>query len=281
MASPVPYSEPKRRLLNKNTVKFKTSKGSFVYAPVDGKAYQARDGVIVKSPTGAIHTLTNVRLTKPGKYIAGERIGRATGNSVVYSRRVSGKLEDAMVAVKRNDAPAPKKMFGPAKYVGHSGEAGVMGPGNELKVVWHTSESGNDENAINGVASWVKQQQSEYTVAWNPYTGQFVQFMPADVGARSVMNGYTIPANRHGKICIQVCVIGRADNAPLSKSPMKGRRELMEWLDSWGIPRVNITSESRSVSQWQKSGHTTHRSAPRPNDHTDPGPIDWNKLFAP
>lgn len=281
MASPVPYSEPKRRLLNKKTLKFATAPGSFIYAPVTGKAYQAKGGIVIKTDTSVVHLLSGVKLNKPGNYSAGERIGKATGKSVVYSKKHHKEYLDAMDAVKHPQHLDPKKWMPGAKNVGHHGEAGQMGPGNERKVVWHTSESGNDHSAIDGVVNWVKQQQSEYTICWNPYTGQFRQLMPADVGARAVMNGYTIPANRHGKICIQVCVIGRGANAPLVKSPMKGRRELMEWLDSWGVPRKNITSDNRSVLEWKKSGHTTHRSAPKPNDHTDPGPVDWKRLLAP
>lgn len=281
MASPVPYSQPKRRLIDNKTLKFRTAPGSFVYAPQTGKAYQTKGGVVIKSDNGIMHLLSDVKLSKPGVYSAGERLGRATSHKVIYTRKEHHEVIDAMPPVKHNNGPRPKKYMPGVKNVGHNGEAGQMGPGDERKAVWHTSESGNDKNAIYGVASWVKQQQSEYTIAWNPYTGQMLQFFPADVGARAVMNGYTIPANRHGKICIQICVIGRAANEPLVKSPMKGRRELMEWLDSWGIPRRNITNNDRSPAMWTKSGHTTHRSAPKPNDHTDPGPIDWKKLFAP
>lgn len=281
MSSPAPYSKPKRRVLNKKTLKFKTSPGSYIYAPIRGNVTSKRGVVIIENEKGFNHTLTNVKLTKRGKVIAGERIGYALKKSVVYTRYYKNKIVDAMPAVERNDGPKPHEWMPGVKKDHASGEAGVMGPGNERKAVWHTSESGNDSNAIYGVCNWVKRQRSEYTIVWNPYTGQLVQLLPADVGARSVMNGYTIAANRHGKICIQICVIGRAANAPLVKSPMKGRRQLMEWLDSWGIPRENITADNRSVSQWQKSGHTTHRSAPKPNDHTDPGPVDWNRLFSP
>lgn len=281
MASPVPYSTPKRRLLNKKTVKFATAPGSFVYAPADGRLYPAKNGVVIKNENGFLHMLSGVVASKPGKYVAGERIGRARGKSVVYTRRNKTEgIIDAMPIVKRNDNLKPKEWMPGATKKPSSG-AGDMGPGDERKVVWHTSESPNDSSAIHGVVNWVKQQSSEYTIAWNPYTGQLVQMFPATGGARAVMNGYSIPANRHGKVCIQVCVIGRAANAPLVKSPMKGRRELMEWLDSWGIPRRDITSNNRSVDQWTKSGHTTHKSAPKPNDHTDPGPIDFKKLFAP
>lgn len=280
MASPAPYSQPKRRIVNRNTVKFATAPGSFIYAPADGKAYQTAGGIVLKTNKGFMHLLSNTKLNKPGKYSAGERMGVATKGSVVYTRRNLKEIIDAMPVVLRKDGPKPKEWMPKAEKKPSDG-AGVMGPGNELKVVWHTSESGNDSRSIYGVVDWVKRQSSEYTIAWNPYTGQLVQMFPANKGARAVMNGYTIPANRHGKICIQVCVIGRAANAPLVKSPMKGRRELMEWLDSWGVPRKDITNNSRDVEAWKKSGHTTHKSAPKPNDHTDPGPIDFKKLFAP
>jgi len=281
VASLAPYSKPKRRLLNRKVVKFATSPGSYIYAPITGRLSVVNGVVNIENEKGFRHTLTNVKLNKRGMVNAGERIGTARKKTVIYTRHYRNKIVDAMPPVERNDGPRAKKFMPGVKTVGHNGEAGVMGPGDERKAVWHTSESGNDVRSIFGVADWVKQQESEYTIAWNPYTGQFLQFFPADVGARSVMNGYTIAANRHGKVCIQICVIGRAANEPLSKSPMKGRRELMEWLDSWGIPRVDITDNNRSIKEWQKSGHTTHSSAPKPNDHTDPGKIDFKKLFAP
>lgn len=281
MASPAPYSKPKRRIFNRKTLKFSTRKGSFIYAPVPGKLIWAKGGVVIKTESGSVHTISGVTGSRMKRVKAGERIGKATGNSIVYTKRDHKTIVDAMPVVLRPSGLKPERWMPGVKQIHASGDAGVMGPGNEVKVVWHTSESGNDHNAIYGVAAWVKQQQSEYTICWNPYTGQFIQLFPAEVGARAVMNGYSLPANRHGKICIQVCVIGRGANAPLAKSPMKGRRELMEWLDSWGVPRDVITSDARSIARWKMSGHTTHRSAPRPNDHTDPGRVNWQKLLAP
>jgi hypothetical protein len=61
---------------------------------------------------------------------------------------------------------------------------------------------------------------------------------------------------------------------------MYGRRDLMEWLDDWGIPRVLNLDNSRSKKNWEKSGHSTHRSCPG-NDHTDPGKINKKRLLGP
>lgn len=282
MSSPAPYSKAKRRLVDRLTVRLATAPGSFIYAPHGGVAAVKGRDVVITTSAGWKHILRGVKLKKKGTVRTGDRIGVATGRRIIYKRlSKSGRVVDALSVCNRDDAPKGPKWMRNVKRM-PSKNWGVMGPGEERKAVWHTSESGNDSSAVFGVVNWVKKVESEYTIVWNPYTGQLIQIYPAHVGARSVKNGWTVPANRHGKVCIQICVIGRAANAPLSKSPMKGRRRLMEWLDSWGIPRVDITRSDRDVHTWtSRSGHTTHRSAPRPNDHTDPGPIDFKKLFAP
>jgi hypothetical protein len=164
--------------------------------------------------------------------------------------------------------PAPKELWG------------EMTGATSRKVVWHTSES--DPGSIEGVANWVQQQRIQYTLLWDPSTGEVIQLLPADVGARSMMNDGWWPTNRFGKVCIQICVIGRASNHPLKRGrKLKGRRKLLRWMDSWGVPRKAIQHKwppSRSQYLWKQSGHTTHAAAPG-NDHTDPGDVDWGWLL--
>ena len=281
MTSPVPYSKPKRRLLNRFSLKFKTAEGSFVYAPANGKLTTEEQRVIITTEKGFVHKLSGTKPVTHGAVKAGERIGTARASYVIYNRfSPSGKQLDAMPTVQRDNGLKPNEWMRKADKELSKWPAGKMGPGYERVAAWHTSESPTNREAIYGVANYVNQQGWPYTILWNPYTGQFVQMYPADVGARAFSNDGSYPTNRHGKIRIQICVIGRAADAPLQKSPMRGRRELMEWLDSWGIPRVDNVDHSRSRKSWEKSGHTTHRSAPG-NNHIDPGPIDFNKLFAP
>lgn len=291
MTSPVPYSKPKRLFFNKNRVKFRTRVGSYVYAPHGGKISSSGSIVRIVTNNGYEHRLKNVVLTKArqdSRVKAGVRIGEATGLRVVYSRyRPDGEEVDALQSVLRNDSSVvPPEFFSCAKRRIPVHQGGEMGPGTERKVVWHSSES-NWQDGIDGVVDWIQKQGSQYTLLWNPYEKdrrkRFVQLYSSRVGARALKNDGDYPTNRHGELCIQICVIGRKSDTPLSKSPMYGRRELMEWLDFHKIPRKLIfdqTAPIRSRSQWGTSGHATHRTCPG-NDHTDPGYINISKLFGP
>jgi hypothetical protein len=42
--------------------------------------------------------------------------------------------------------------------------------------------------------------------------------------------------NSEGRFCVQICVVAFAWD-PFTAGPMAGLRDIMNWLDSWGIPR--------------------------------------------
>lgn len=157
---------------------------------------------------------------------------------------------------------------------------GSMEGQNYKSVVWHTSESGHTAGTIDGVAKWVKQQSSEYNLLWNPWTGELVQLIAADRSGRALKNAAgNYRTNRKGVIRLQVCVIGRVTDRPLAGgSPMKKADYVMAWIRELGVPDKVNTSTTRQKSDWEKSGHTTHRWAPG-NDHYDPGLVDWDDLF--
>lgn len=292
VTSPAPYSKPKRLLFSKYGVKFATKAGSYVYAPHGGTVHTDGGSLVVCTASKYEHKIRNVKLSerlKAGDVVrSGQRIGTAVGRKIVYTRRgPSGKEIDAMEVALRDDSRvAPREFFKPAKRRVPADPGGVMGPGTERKVVWHTSES-DWRDGIDGVVEWIQKMGSQYTLLWNPYEKdrrkRFVQIYSSRVGARALKNDFNFPTNRHGELCIQICVIGRKSDSPLSKSPMYGRRELMEWLDYHKIPRKLVFDQKnpkRSRVQWMQSGHATHSVCPG-NDHTDPGYINTKKLFAP
>ena len=292
MSSPVPYSKARRRMINRKVVKFATAKGSRVYAPAPGKFSIVNDNVFVETKGGYRHKLVGVepRNVKVGQTVqAGAWVGRAKGKWVRYKRyNPSGKVVDAMKAVKRDNAKSSPNWLNRAKRVyAKAGSSGDMssGGGSESKVILHTTESDDSKGTINAVANYCVNKNICYNLLWNVKTGEFVQMYPANVGARSVSNAQNpyLACNRHGRICIQISIVGRAKDRPLKAGKdLKGRRALMQWLDFHGIPRRNITSESRSRSRFVKSGYTNHRSTPG-NDHNDlyMTDADWKWLFRP
>jgi len=42
--------------------------------------------------------------------------------------------------------------------------------------------------------------------------------------------------NAEGRLCLQICVVAFAWD-PFTSRPMTGLTEIMDWLDSWGVPR--------------------------------------------
>lgn len=164
--------------------------------------------------------------------------------------------------------------------------------GGEPKAVWHTTESDTGNTAFNAVARYLYQKGSEPTLLWDPTTGRVGQFMPADLSGRALANAGTVRTNRTGSPTIQIEVMGRAADRPLRDGPCVGLPEILDWLDSWGIPRdwpggYPLSSPesygangNRSLSRWKRAGgHFAHSQVPG-NTHSDPGLIDpakWAK----
>lgn len=167
-------------------------------------------------------------------------------------------------------------------------------PGGQLiggppRTVWHTTESGDGDAAFGGVARYLREKGFEPHLLWDPSTGRVGQFMPATQSARALMRGVD-PTNRMGTVCIQIEVLARAAH-PFTDGPMKGRAELLEWLDSWSIPRVWPSGAplpyprsagangTRDHKRWvHNRGHYGHSQVPD-NLHGDPGGLDVEKLL--
>jgi hypothetical protein len=122
-------------------------------------------------------------------------------------------------------------------------------------------------------------------ILWDPFTGRFAQYYPADSRSKSVVDspGGT-RTNRAGKVVIQIeavffpwCVVNGKAYERLVDTPCLGWPELHAWVKSWGVPDawpmgkpVNF-DPNRSESVWEtKGGWYGHSQVPE-NDHQDPG----------
>jgi hypothetical protein len=286
MASPAPYSKPRRGKKDTKTVAFRTARGSRIYAPNGGIVRKSDSGLTVTTSKGVVHKVTQSvpRKKLVGRRVkAGDYIGNARGTVVRYRRFTrNGNQIDAMSTAKgKNNRKSGAWLPNVKRKPNRGGGDMSSGGGSERKVVFHTTESGHGKGAINGVANWTTSQGISYHVLWNPWTGEFIQTFPTTVAARSLKNASGMATNRHGKVCIQVSIVGSASDRPLGGgSPMKGRRKLMQWLDGHGVPRKAIDNRKRSQSSWRQSGYHTHASCPG-NDHNDPGRVTWSKVLAP
>lgn len=173
-----------------------------------------------------------------------------------------------------------------AKRVTPSSPGGAMDGTHPRAAVWHTTEG----TTIAGAQATLLRNGDEPHLIWDPTTGEFVQFIPADKSSRSLKNDGFLKTNRVGTIRVQIEVVGYAKH-PFTDGPLVGLNSLLPWLDQLGIPRswpygpppaypasygVKNGYRDRPVYV-SNSGHMCHSNVPG-NDHGDPGAIDIAKL---
>jgi hypothetical protein len=157
-----------------------------------------------------------------------------------------------------------------------------MTGGPRRACTWHRTVGGT--YASN--RSYLVQKGFEPTVLWDPWTGQLGQFLPADRGAYALRHIGDPPTNTLGTVHVQIEVVDRGSLIHLTDTPLKGWPTLRAWLTQLGIPETLPAGpmlplgqhRSATTAVWSKSGHFGHCHAPE-NDHTDPGLMDFTRLF--
>lgn len=130
-------------------------------------------------------------------------------------------------------------------------------------------------------------------ILWDPFTGRFTQFVPADSRSKSLVDlpGGT-RTNRAGKVVIQIealffpyCRVGGKVYPSLESTPCIGWGKLQDWVHSFGVPNewpmghpVSF-APNRDEHIWEtRGGWYGHQQVPE-NDHQDPG--SWPAFAAP
>jgi hypothetical protein len=123
-------------------------------------------------------------------------------------------------------------------------------------------------------------------ILWDPWTGRFAQFYPANSRSKSVVDlaGGT-RTNRAGRVVLQIEALffpycrtpdGKVW-ASLAETPCKGWSELNAWVRSWGVldtwPMGHPVSfePHRDEHTWETRGGWYGHSQVPENNHTDPG----------
>ncbi|MFC6085078.1 hypothetical protein [Sphaerisporangium aureirubrum] len=119
-------------------------------------------------------------------------------------------------------------------------------------------------------------------LVWNPVSGQIVQSLPPTRAAC----GLPGELNRHGRVCVQIRVLGSVDE-PFTESKLDGLDDILAWLDSWHVPRrwpagpplpyPSSVAEQGSLRVWAKGGHFGNSQVPGTREG-DPGPIDVHRI---
>lgn len=173
----------------------------------------------------------------------------------------------------------PELWFPGARVVNRNSASYTLLGGPRV-AVWHTTET--DEGTALAVANGANMAKWPAHLIWDPYTGEIVQLLAANRAGGALVTG-----NREGSAVLQIEAVGHAASGPLHSSPLLGLDHILEWLDSWGIPRVWPAGSPLPYPQsygagngqrhsWGKSGHYAHSQVPG-NDHGDPGTVDLSK----
>jgi hypothetical protein len=175
-------------------------------------------------------------------------------------------------------------------------DGGQLG-GGAPRVVWMTL--GVDAHLISvwSAAQRLNQENRPCHLVWDPQTGDVAQLLPIvragcalgtpehlDYAPDRLPHPWS-PVNHEGRLCVQIAVLA-SPREPFTSYPMMGLGEILDWLDSWRIPRrwpagpparYRQSPRARSRAVWAQGGHFGASQVPD-CDSIGPGGIDIDQL---
>jgi hypothetical protein len=193
-----------------------------------------------------------------------------------------------------------------------AGSDGGMLKGGAPRIIWQALGSDPRKVSARSAAQRLGQLGRASHLVWNPLGGEVVQLIPMVRAGRSLgwpegleqlsrpgpqrsqlacrtpqaAEGCLSEVNCEGRLCVQICVIAFAWE-PFTSGPMAGLQEILDWLDSWGMPRIwpagrpapfphgHATFRSRRL--WARGGHFGASQVPDWTA-TGPGAVDVERL---
>lgn len=185
--------------------------------------------------------------------------------------------------------------------------------GGAPRTVWQAVGSDPRICSARSEAQRLDQLSRPSHLVWNPLNGEIVQLIPIVRAGRSLgwpegMEQLCRPSreqlrqaasrrpepspgpfcqiNAEGRLCVQICVVAFAWE-PFTSGPMVGLWEILDWLDSWGMPRTwpagrpapfpHGHASYRNRRLWTRGGHFGASQVP---DWTasGPGAVDVERL---
>ena len=128
-------------------------------------------------------------------------------------------------------------------------------------------------------------------LVWNPVSGEVVQLLAATrragmaLGSTAAHHQY-LDHGDEGRVCLVVAVVG-TEARPFTDGPMTGLPSLLEWSDSWGVPRTwpagppgtRSVGAEESVRAWSRGGHFGHDQVPG-SVATAPGRVSSGRVLS-
>lgn len=141
---------------------------------------------------------------------------------------------------------------------------------------------------ISWLADYVNEGRISYHLLYNPDTGQWIQMIPFDCAARSMVGGDVDgrgnSANRAGTYNIQIALAGYNASHGGPRPNWKKAKNL--WVLAVLIDRYDIplkmrshwgSGASRGRTAWMQGGIQGHCHGVH-DDHTDPGDVDVREM---
>jgi hypothetical protein len=184
--------------------------------------------------------------------------------------------------------------------------------GGAPRVVWQALGADPRLISATSAAQRLAQDSRPPHLVWNPLSGDIVQLIPVvraacslgtpegldyrtgdyaagGFGAAAGPGTGADPANRQGRLCVQVGVVAWASE-PFTSGPMRSVEALLGWLASWGVPSrwpagrpapfMLARTGGCSRAQWAMGGHFGASQVPG-WDAAGPGHIDTDLLRTP
>ncbi len=169
--------------------------------------------------------------------------------------------------------------------------------GGAPRVVWLTLGANPRAVSVWSAAQRLNQEDRPCHLVWDPLTGDIAQLLPivragCALGAPEYLDyapdrlpDRPANVNREGRLCVQIGVLGSA-REPFTSYPMIGLAAILDWLDSWQIPKrwpagqpapFRQLTRPRSRALWARGGHYGASQVPE-CDSIGPGSIDIDHL---
>jgi hypothetical protein len=138
---------------------------------------------------------------------------------------------------------------------------------------------------VRSIAQTLKRQDRPVHLIWNPGFGDIIQMLPITRAGQQLSG----EVGREGRVCVQVMVIGRAQQ-PFTDGLLIGLDSILGWLDAWGVPRrwpagppLPSPQSYHSIKDrrpWARGGHFGCSQVPGTTT-TGPGGIDIRRITGP
>ena len=142
------------------------------------------------------------------------------------------------------------------------------------RVVW--TVTGSDPNvwsAREEALALLRRGQAPHLV-WNPVNGEVAQLLAATRRAGMALgstsdHGRRLNHGDEGRVCVAVAVVA-TEREPFTDGPLRGLLALLEWLETWGVPRTwpagppgrPGAGREEAARAWSRGGHFGHDQVP-------------------